>query len=354
MTNAELAVLSLVVEHPRHGYDIERLIVQRGMREWTDVGFSSIYYLLGKMEKAGLVEARASEPGERGPTRKVYAPTPAGFSAWQEASLQTLSVPEMRSPFVLGLSNLAGLPDDEALSALREYRAQLVERRAGIAAKRDKQGPLDWFVIELFDFSEHMMIAEAAWVEGLIGRMETRGKVATMPKLKVNEPRIAEMPTATMAVVSTVGDPTEVGAKAFPALYGAAYGLKFALKKSGGPEFKVTAPRARWFGGPDWALLPRDEWKAAWAIEIPAGTAEVTQKDPETPVLIETWEYGTVAEVLFIGAYADETPTIQLLHDFIAEQGYEIVGPHEEEYQSRPDAKNPKTVIRYQVRKVAE
>jgi len=377
MTNAELAVLSLVVECPRHGYDIERLIVARGMREWTDIGFSSIYYLLGKMEKAGLVEASAADVGEagtqdaaasraaggraahtvagdrhaRGPARKVYAPTAEGFSAWQAASLQALSVPSMRSPFVLGLSNLAGLPSDEALTALREYRGQLVERRAGMEAKRDAQGQLDWFVTELFDFSEHMMAAEAEWVEGLIGRIETRGKVDGMPKLKPNQPRIAEMPAATMAVVHTVGDPTDVAQKALPALYGAAYGLKFALKKAGGPEFKVTAPRARWFGGPDWALTPRSEWEAAWALEVPEGTTEVPQKDPETPVVTERWEYGTVAEVLFIGAYADETPAIELLHDFIAEQGYEIAGPHEEEYQSRPDAKAPKTLIRYQVRK---
>jgi DNA-binding PadR family transcriptional regulator len=354
MTNAELAVLSLVVERPRHGYDIERLIVQRGMREWTDVGFSSIYYLLGKMEKAGLVEARAGEPGERGPSRKVYAPTNEGFSAWQEASLQALSVPAMRSPFVLGLANLGGLPADDALTALRARRDQLAERRAGIAAKRDAQEALDWFVVELFDFSEHMMVAEAAWIDGLIRRMERREKVATMPKLKPNQPHIAEKPAATMAVVHTVGDPSVVGQKVFPALYGAAYGLKFGLKKAGGPEFKVTAPRARWFGGPDWALLPREKWEAAWAIEIPEGTTEVPQKDPETPVVIETWEYGTVAEVLHIGTYAEEEPTINLLHDFIAEQGYEIVGAHEEEYQSRPDAKNPKTVIRYQVRRREE
>jgi hypothetical protein len=55
--------------------------------------------------------------------------------------------------------------------------------------------------------------------------------------------------------------------------------------------------------------------------------------------------------VLHVGTYADEGPTIQLLHDFIAANGYEIVGDHEEEYQSRPDATSPKTVIRYRVRK---
>ena len=359
MTNAELAVLSLIVEAPRHGYAIERLIVLRGMREWTDIGFSSIYYLLGKMEKAGLVAARPGEPGGRGPARKVYAPTAAGFSAWQEASLEALSVPAMRSPFELGVSNIAGLPDDKVLAAVRDYRAQLEERLAGVRAKRDSQRPLDWFVEELFDHGETLIEAQAGWVDGFIGRLEKRRKgtamtTATKPKLKQNVPIITEMPTQTMAVVHTVGDPTNVGMRAFPALYGAAYGLKFALKKAGGPEFKVTAPKARWFGGPDWATLPRSEWKAAWAIPIPDGTAELLQKDPETPVVIERWEYGTVAEVLHIGTYAEEEPPINLLHDFIAEQGYEIVGPHEEEYQSRPESKNPKTVIRYQVAKRAE
>jgi hypothetical protein len=174
-----------------------------------------------------------------------------------------------------------------------------------------------------------------------------------LKKMRPFAPEIAEMPSETMAVVRTVGDPGEVGQRVFPALYGAVYPLKFALKKQG-VEYKVTPPRARWFGGPEWATLPRDEWKAEWAIAVPPGTTELTQKDPETPVTIETWEYGTVAQVLYIGSYAEETQTILDLHAFIEEQGYEIAGPHEEEYTSRPDAKAPKTVIRYQVRKKAE
>jgi len=168
-------------------------------------------------------------------------------------------------------------------------------------------------------------------------------------KMKPFTPEIAEKPAQVMAVVRTVGDPNAVGEKVFPALYGAVYKLKFALKKQG-VDYKVGPPAARWFGGPEWATLPREKWEAAWAIPIPEGTTELAQKDPETPVAVETWEYGTIAQVLYIGAYADETSTIEQLHAFIAEQGYEIAGPHEEEYVSRPDSKNPKTVIRYQVR----
>ena len=171
-----------------------------------------------------------------------------------------------------------------------------------------------------------------------------------MPKkMRPFVPELTEMPSATMAVVHTIGDPKDVGQRVFPALYGAVYKLKFALKKDG-VDYKVGAPTARWFGGPDWMSLPRDQWEAAWAIPIPGDTTELAQKDPETPVTVETWEYGLVAQILHIGGYAEETPTILQLHDYIAEQGYEIVGEHEEEYQSRPDAKSPKTVIRYRVR----
>jgi hypothetical protein len=170
------------------------------------------------------------------------------------------------------------------------------------------------------------------------------------PRKLKTDPEIVEMPSRTMAVVRTVGDPTDVGESVFKALYGAAYTLKFDLKKRG-VEFKMEPPRARWFGDEGWKEVPREQWEAAWALPVPDGTTEVPQKVAETPVVVETWEYGTVAQILHLGEYADEVPNIERLHAFIAEQGYEIAGPHEEEYQSRPGAKVMKTVIRYRVRR---
>jgi hypothetical protein len=172
-----------------------------------------------------------------------------------------------------------------------------------------------------------------------------------MPRKLRTDPEIVEMPAQRMAVVHTTGDPSDLGETVFKALYGAVYTLKFQRKAEGG-SFKVSPPRARWFGGPDWQSLAREEWKAAWGLPVPDDVDEVPQKVPEPPVVVETWEYGTVAQILHIGEYADEVPTIDRLHAFISEQGYEIAGPHEEEYLSRPGAKEQKTLIRYQVRKV--
>jgi hypothetical protein len=72
---------------------------------------------------------------------------------------------------------------------------------------------------------------------------------------------------------------------------------------------------------------------------------------PDVPVIIEMWKYGTVAQILHLGAYDQETENIKKLLVFIDEQGYEVAGDHEEEYLTRPDAKVAKTIIRYPVRK---
>lgn len=149
-----------------------------------------------------------------------------------------------------------------------------------------------------------------------------------------------------MAVVRTVGDPNAVSAEAFRALYGAVYTLKFARKKEGRGDFKISAPRARY---PDAHLRPKGEWTILWGLPLPDDVAELPQKAPGVEVAVETWEYGTVAEILHIGPYAEEGPTIQRLLAFIGESGCEIAGMHEEEYLTRPTAKAVKTLIRYPV-----
>ncbi|HEX6606310.1 MAG TPA: GyrI-like domain-containing protein [Chloroflexia bacterium] len=166
----------------------------------------------------------------------------------------------------------------------------------------------------------------------------TPGKIA---------PQILEMPAQKMAVVYTRGDPNSAGPDMMPALYGAVYNLKFALKKQG-RDFKVAKLRARWL---DAHLVPRDQWQGVWALPIPDDTTELVQKKPGIEVKIETWEYGTVAQILHRGPFSTEGPTVARLHAFIEETGYEIAGPHEEEYLTTLDAKNQKTLIRYPVRK---
>jgi len=166
-------------------------------------------------------------------------------------------------------------------------------------------------------------------------------------KLKT-DPIIFEMPSQKMAVVQGKGSPDTVFPKIFPALYGSVYTLKFDLKKRGLESFKVSPPRARY---PDVHLQTKEEWLIIAGIPVPENTTSLPQKEPGTEVKIETWEYGTVAQILHLGPYDQETETIERLKQFITANGYEITGPHEEEYLTKPDARIIKTLIRHQVKK---
>ena len=173
MTNAELAILSLIAEQPRHGYDIEQTLEMRGMREWTEVGFSSIYYILKKLEKAELIESRLEHAEGRGPARKVYQITNQGLEALFEASIEALSTPgRCFTPFLLGMSNLPDLPQEQVVAALRNYCHELDKRRGHAVAQAQNQHPLPEHVEAMFDYSLAMISAELAWIEQFIKKLE--------------------------------------------------------------------------------------------------------------------------------------------------------------------------------------
>ena len=172
MTDAELAVLSLVGQEPRHGYEIEQVIEARGMRDWTAIGFSSIYYLLKKLEGEGLMEGRL-EKAERGPARKVFHITPAGREALHSALLDVLSVPvACHSRLLLGVSNLPGVAPGEAVAALQQYHGTLLTRQEELRARWQSQRPLPYFVDALFDHSLTMIQAEADWVQTFMAQVQ--------------------------------------------------------------------------------------------------------------------------------------------------------------------------------------
>jgi DNA-binding PadR family transcriptional regulator len=172
MTNAELAILGLVLEQPRHGYQIEQVIEERGMREWTEIGFSSIYYLLKKLERRRLVEGTLEE-AKRGPARRVYQATDAGREALLAGTLEALSVPERcYSPLLLGLAHMPAIPPAEARAALEAYRDALAQRLENLKAGWERQRPLPYFVDAMFDHSATMIDTELRWVDEFIRRME--------------------------------------------------------------------------------------------------------------------------------------------------------------------------------------
>ncbi|SRR5581483_1794127 len=181
-------------------------------------------------------------------------------------------------------------------------------------------------------------------------------------------PELIDVPELNFLMIDGHGDPNVSPRfqEAIQALYGVSYALKFALKRSGGPDYKVPPLEGLWWMG-GMAGLDMDD-KAAWewtamikqpfevtAEMVEAWAADVAGKKslPTARELrLQRWAEGLSAQVLHIGPYAAEPPTIRCLLAFIEERGYAPRGKHHEIYLGDPRRATPerlKTIIRQPV-----
>lgn len=168
--------------------------------------------------------------------------------------------------------------------------------------------------------------------------------------MKAFKPEITTLKDKTVLTITTIGDPNKVAQSFLNALYSTAFEIKFKKYKVIGKKMEIGKLVGRW---PDAHIKPKDQWTGIWGLPVSDFVKEkdLIQKDPKIKIKLEKWPYGTVTQILHKGSYAEEEPTIKMLHQFIEDEGYQIVGPHEEEYLTRPNVKEPKTIIRYLVKK---
>ena len=175
-TDAELLLLGLIAEMPRHGYQLDQAIEQRSMREWTQIGFSSIYFVLGKLQERGLVKGKKPAGASAGSkAKKVYSVTPAGqrkLIAQTIAALQ--NVHPTYSSVLLGMINWPVLKREQALEALQARSKAIKAEVARLDAILVEQQPLPDFVEALFDYSLGQLRAEATWVANTLAYMTNK------------------------------------------------------------------------------------------------------------------------------------------------------------------------------------
>ncbi len=184
---------------------------------------------------------------------------------------------------------------------------------------------------------------------------------------------IVEVPELAFLMIDGRGDPStsEVYQDALAALYGIAYTLKFALKKEA-PErdFKVAPLEGLWWAdteAPSMEALQadRDSWNWTMMIAVPDGVTaaevaaavEAAARRRPLPaadgIRLERFAEGLTAQIMHVGPYSAEAPTIAALHAFVEEQGYALRGRHHEIYLGDPRRTAPerlKTVIRHPIR----
>lgn len=183
------------------------------------------------------------------------------------------------------------------------------------------------------------------------------------PSSKQNS--IVDVPEMQFLMIDGAGDPNTSVAytEAIEALYAMAYTLKFISKMTEGVDYTVMPLEGLWWTS-DMAEFSTDD-KSAWewtamivqpdhitAAHVATATDDVRQKkDPPAldRVRFEPYREGFAVQIMYFGPYADEAPTIERLHRFATDSGYQLRGKHHEIYLSDIRKAAPekwKTVIR--------
>jgi DNA-binding PadR family transcriptional regulator len=157
----EWAVLGLLVERPRHGYDIAaELRVDAEVGQVWRVTRPVVYRAFERLDALDLVEAGPTEPSTEGPPRTVFAATAAGRRQLRHWLQQPVDhVRDMRSGFLLKLvlARRLGVDPDELV---RAQLAQLDEQLAALGTPP----PADE-VVALW--RHHSALATRAFLEAL-------------------------------------------------------------------------------------------------------------------------------------------------------------------------------------------
>jgi len=202
-------------------------------------------------------------------------------------------------------------------------------------------------------------------------RVDVRGELKHLYKPSDKEPVVVDVPEMNFLMADGRGNPNTAQEykDAVSGLYSVAYALKFMIKK--GPEaidYSVLPLEGLWWADDmaDFVNGNKDNWKWTALIMQPKyvtrdlfkKAVEQVAKRKELTALgkvrFESFKEGASVQIMYLGPYADEGPTIQRLHAFAAENGYKLRGKHHEIYLNDPERSAPdklRTVIRQSVEK---
>lgn len=202
-------------------------------------------------------------------------------------------------------------------------------------------------------------------------KIDLRKELKQLYNPPAKEVALVEVPDMAYLMVDGSGNPNTAQEyqDALNTLYNVSYTLKFLIKKELSIDYPVMALEGLWWTNNmlEFSMDNKDIWHWTSMImqpecvtaELVARVCEELRQKKDLPALsklrIERFHEGLSAQIMHIGPYAAEKPTIEKLHAYIKEHGYEFNGKHHEIYLSDPRRAAPekmKTVVRQPVKRV--
>jgi hypothetical protein len=215
------------------------------------------------------------------------------------------------------------------------------------------------------------MVSEVEGDDVMSSALDYKKELKHLYRPSAKKFEVVDVPPMNFLMIDGHGDPNTAQEyqEAIEALYAVAYALKFTSKKEKGMDYVVppmeglwwaehmeaftTADKSAW----DWTMMiMQPEWVTQDMFEKALKQVEKKKDLPALPKLrLETYHEGLSVQILHIGPYDAEAPTIAGMHAFAAENSYQLAGKHHEIYLGDPRKVAPeklKTVLRQPVRKI--
>jgi len=178
-TPLALAVLSALLDRPRHPYEIASWLRATHKHESIKINFGSLYSVVDRLAADGLIAARDTERAGNRPERTVYEITAAGRWELSQRLAELLAEPVREYPSFEGaLALMLSIPPEEVAAHLRVRAATLDRHLADGAAQHEvvvEAGLPGIFLIE-WDLQLALVTAERDFVVRLADQIE-RGEL---------------------------------------------------------------------------------------------------------------------------------------------------------------------------------
>ena len=139
--SVQLVILGLLSEKPRHGYELRQEVERRLYATYINLSGGSLYYNLGKLERAGYVEKTRTEQKGRYPARRIYQITSDGAVHFRTELSKLLFDAEGRErvfdPFNTALAFSHFVDEEELREALTIHLKWAQERAAWVRVQQE-------------------------------------------------------------------------------------------------------------------------------------------------------------------------------------------------------------------------
>lgn len=151
LTHKQFVILGLIAESPSHAYNVNQRIEERGMRDWTAIGKSSIYRIIGELEDAKLVQFYEEEVDNR--IRKVYNLTDHGFKVLKKKVHAVISefIGKKDEDFYVAFSMLPLLSQEEQIKAINYSLKKIKKHKKDLEKMLEQNSHMPLNVRGLFE-----------------------------------------------------------------------------------------------------------------------------------------------------------------------------------------------------------